>query len=1091
MFDPYNSYFQGKGKNPILDPLKGPMPIYSNLNPQYTEKINSMIKVLKRDGSFETFDIDKIKACLDRCATGLNIDIPELLNKIITECYHGITTEKINESIILEARTKVIYNSDYSYFSARILLDNIYKQVFNKSVDKDSFITDYKQGFIDYITIQSQSKKIQDSLYSSITSPKQNTSILYPELGIRFDLQRLSEELIIDNDYLYNIIGIQNLADRYLLKDAGKLLETPQYYHMRIAMGLTYEEDDPTSKAIELYKVYSSRRASGSSPVLFNSGTRHNLISCFLSTPHDSIDGIFDNIWQNARKSKHAGGLGFHISGLRAINSYIKGTRGRSSGIVPWCKLYNDLLLASNQSGLRAGSGCAYLEPWHLEIESFIELRKATGDERRRTHDLNTAIWCNDLFLERVESDSEWTLFDPADVPLLLESFGQAFKLNYLQYESDVKFGKITNYKIIKAKNLMRSWVDNLFGSSSPWMTFKDVSNYRYSNQHEGIITGSNLCCVTGDQLVPTQYGLRSVKELADGFSERDLIVPGLYENVITTPMVKTLLNQEIWKITTQSGFTHKVTGDHPVWTMNEKWVNAENLEIDSYIRVSSHVSNPEALSIFKKGFSPKDSLQKLKDKYKQGFNLSTDFVTVNSENEAIELKVTLHYCGISCNLKYYAPKQFWVLDNFSGVHRQWDKVVSVDRLEQLEDVYCLKVLSSEHSGWTCNGLITKNTEILLHSKASEYDPEFGNKTVIGETAVCCLHPVNLDAHMFFNSDTQKWQMDWDILKNTITVCIRALDNIISLNRYLTEETKKSALSHRAIGLGNMGWADVFYKLNVIQDSEEAVSVSNEIMEKFTYYAIDASADLSASRGPYKTFLGSQWSNGVLPIDTWKSWYSKSNNKAELSVIDFPETMDWDFLRKKVKLGMRNSNVVAIAPTASTAYLTGVEQSIEPPPSVFWTYENLSGMMTVVNENFVQDMKALGIWSIDLVNKITQVDSDISQVPEIPDFYKKKYCLAFNRDMTWLIYSNAARQKWVDQGISFNLYGNTTSKKAIVDLYMLCWKMGLKTTYYFRIPKASTVTKTANTLVHMSKDTKLSEQEICSIMNKEACEMCQ
>jgi ribonucleoside-diphosphate reductase alpha chain len=388
-------------------------------------------------------------------------------------------------------------------------------------------------------------------------------------------------------------------------------------------------------------------------------------------------------------------------------------------------------------------------------------------------------------------------------------------------------------------------------------------------------------------------------------------------------------------------------------------------------------------------------------------------------------------------------------------------------------------------------------TEILLHSKHSTYDDKYGDKTEIGETAVCCLHPVNLQAHMTKNSEGV-FVMDYDDLRETIRVGVRALDNIISINRYLTKETEKSALSHRAVGLGTMGWADCYYLSNILQDSEEGIKFAHTVMEKFTYDALEASSDLAAEKGKYSTYDGSLWSQGKLPIDTWREFYDNSDYKSELVKIDYPLEQNWDLLRSKIsRQGMRNSNVVAIAPTASTAYLANCEQSIEPSFRVSWTYENLSGITPILNEHFSKELQKRGLWTKELTENIVLLEGKIDDLDSIPADLKRKYCSVYKRDMKALIYANACRQKFVDQGISFNIYTASNSRKELVDLYMLCWKLGLKTTYYLRTESVSNIKAMATTLATESKlpsPVEVSEvltQEMCSILNKDACEMCQ
>jgi len=589
-----------------------------------------------------------------------------------------------------------------------------------------------------------------------------------------------------------------------------------------------------------------------------------------LNTFDDSIDGIFDGAWQEARKSKYAGGLGLDVTPFRSTGSHIEGTNGISSGLVPWLKIYNDLLVAVNQGGKRPGAGCAYLEPWHLDFEDFLNLRRNTGDDRLRCHDMNTASWIPDEFMRRVQNEDVWYYFDPRDTAsedgtTLHDLFGEQFDKRYNELCDQAEEGLISNYRITTAKDLWKKMLKVLFETSHPWCTFKDPCNIRYTNQHEGVVHSSNLC-----------------------------------------------------------------------------------------------------------------------------------------------------------------------------------------------------------------------TEITLHTKASEY--EKGEKTKIGETAVCNLGSVNLLNHLKDDNT-----LDYDKLKNTIHVAMRALDSVVDLNFYPTKEASNSNLRNRPVGLGMMALHDVLHKMNINIDSDEAIKFNDHLFEFYSYNAISASSNLAKEKGSYETYQGSLWSQNIFPIDSYNvlTEYRKASTTGGGETL----TSEWQELRRHVaEHGMRNSNVMAIAPTATIGYINGVEQSIEPNFSVLFVYENKSGNFFITNQHFIDDMKAAGLWNSKVAELVKSVDGDLSLLNgDIPVELKEKYKTAFDRDMFKLIECNAVRQKWIDQAVSFNLYNKSTSLKYLNDVYMSCWEAGLKTTYYLRNRAASKVEK-ANT------ETKSAEATACSIeamKNGETCESCQ
>jgi ribonucleoside-diphosphate reductase alpha chain len=822
------------------------------------------MRVKKRNGRLEDFNAEKVNKNVERACQGMNnVSAAEIIVDAQLQLYDKIPTAEIDKALILTARSKIYKDPEYSKVAARLLLNCIYKEVFKESVDCDTFESDYKSAFIKNVKKQVKEGRLD-------------------ERNLDLDLKKISEAIDVSRDDIFSYVALQNIYDRYLLrKNDGKIFETPQAYYMRIAMGLSYNEENPEDFAIQVYDFLSTHRFSPSTPTLFNSATRHNqLSSCYLSEIDDSVDGIFDGLWQEARKSKYAGGLGFHVSRIRAMGAHIKGTNGRSSGLVPWLKVYNDMLIACDQAGKRQGSGCAYLEPWHLDVQDFIDLRKETGEERRRCHDLNTALWCPDIFFRRIEEDGEWTLFCPSIAPELPDLYGEEFDKRYEELEEMARNGELKkeNFRVLRAKDLWKEVLRSLFETSHPWITHKDNANMRYSNIHEGTLHGSNLCC-----------------------------------------------------------------------------------------------------------------------------------------------------------------------------------------------------------------------EIFLHTKHSKYKD--GEKIEIGETAVCNLASIVLPNHV----DLAKKEIVWDDLAKTVEIAIRALNNVIDINFYPTKEAEKANMSHRPIGLGNMGFADLCYMLDVVQDSDEGVDLADKVAEFISYHAILTSSKLAKERGPYSTYEGSKWSQNVFPIDTYNqlmSWKDSSH-------VAHEETLDWTPVRDHVaQYGMRNSNTMAIAPNASIAYQMGCTQSIEPDFKVLFVYENKSGNYYLLNEHFVRDMKAEGLWGTEFCEMLKQVDGYIDDL-DIPEKYKEKYRVAFERDQFKLIEANGARQKWIDMGISFNTYNDKTSLKWMNDIYVHSNKCGLKSNYYLRSKAASQVAKVTTKKVEVATEVEPEVEEqndeqsaalSCSLeamRNGGTCEMCE
>ena len=814
------------------------------------------IKVKKRNGRLENFEVEKINASAERaCKDITDVSPSEIILDAQLQLYDKITTREIDQALILSAREKIEKEPNYSLAAAQLLLNNVYKEVFKEGVDSDTFKLQYRKNFIQNIKKLVKLNRLDERL-------------------LDFDLIKLSEAIKISRDKKFKYLGIQILTDRYFIREDKKIMEAPQSFWMRVSMGLAINEQDKNEKAIEFYNLISSMLYTPSTPTLFNSGTTHSqLSSCYLNTFDDSIDGIFDGAWQEARKSKYAGGLGLDVTPFRSTGSHIQGTNGISSGLVPWLKIYNDLLVAVNQGGKRPGAGCAYLEPWHLDFEDFLNLRRNTGDDRLRCHDMNTASWVPDEFMRRVQNEEPWYFFDPRDTvdeegKTLHDHFGRGFDNRYNKLCKQADEGLIKNYRVTPAKELWKKMLKVLFETSHPWNTFKDPCNIRYTNQHEGTVRSSNLC-----------------------------------------------------------------------------------------------------------------------------------------------------------------------------------------------------------------------TEITLHTKSSKY--KSGQKTEVGETAVCNLGSVNLTNHLVekTNHGSSSYIIDYKKLESTIHTAIRILDNVIDINFYPTKEAENSNLRHRPIGLGMMGLHDILHALNIQIDSNEAVKFNDKLFEFYSCHAIYASSKLAKEKGSYKTYEGSLWSQNILPIDSFNNLmeYRKSSKKGSETI------KDWEKVRKHIaEFGMRNSNVMAIAPTATIGYINGIEQSIEPNFSVLFVYENKSGNFYITNPHFVKDMKDRDLWSPEISTLVKNVDGDLSLLNgSIPEDLKDKYKTAFDRDMIKLIDCNSVRQKWIDQAVSFNLYNKTTSLKYLNDIYMASWEAGLKTTYYLRNRAASKVEKS-------TEESK--EASACSIeamKNGEACESCQ
>ena len=809
-------------------------------HPQNTKK-ESVINITMEDGSIKPLDIDAITNIVNEaCADLEEVTSDSIIKDTIKNLFDKVHIKDVRKTLIMSARTLIETEPNYSYVTTRLLLNDIHIEV-----AKTLELPAPKNN--------SEMKQLYPSFLSSSISKGIEVGLLDPRMQ-NFDLDRLGKAIVPKRDFLFSYLGLQTLYDRYFLHNDLNRFELSQTFFMRVAMGLAIEEDDKNSRAIEFYNLMSTFDYMSSTPTLFNSGTvRSQLSSCFLTTIPDDLSSIYNAIKDNALLSKFAGGLGNDWTHVRAMNAQIKGTNGKSQGVVPFLKVANDTAVAVNQGGKRKGAVCAYLENWHLDIEEFLELRKNTGDDRRRTHDMNTAIWVPDLFMKRVLEDRDWTLFSPDDTPDLHDLFGDAFEKAYEGYESIAEQGKINNFKTIPAKSLWRKMLSMLFETGHPWITFKDTCNIRSPQQHTGVIHSSNLC-----------------------------------------------------------------------------------------------------------------------------------------------------------------------------------------------------------------------TEITLNTSADEI-------------AVCNLGSVNLSQHVTAKGlDTEK-------LKKTINTAIRMLDNVIDINYYSVIQARRSNLKHRPIGLGVMGFQDSLYKLNISYSSEEAVEFADRSMEHISYYAIEASSNLAKERGTYASFEGSLWSKGILPIDSINRLQEYRGLYLEQ---DRSQSLDWETLREKVKtVGMRNSNTMAIAPTATISNICGVSQSIEPTYQNLFVKSNLSGEFTVVNKYLVRDLKKLGLWDSVMVNDLKYFNGSVRKIERIPEELREKYASAFEIDPKWLIDSASRRQKWIDQAQSLNLYIAQPSGKQLDVIYRTAWLRGLKTTYYLRSLGATDTEKSTVNRGTLNA-VESTPSNICPI-DDPSCESCQ
>jgi len=765
------------------------------------------------DGQKKPLDTARLAALLADACSGLgdNVRAEPIMHSVLRDLYDGVPMMEVEKALVLAARSMIEQDPGYSFVSARLLLNSIRHEVLGEAVTQTQMGARYAEYFPAYI--------------------KQGigAELLDEKLG-QFDLARLAAVLDAGRDYQFGYLGLQTLYDRYFLHIEESRIELPQAFFMRVAMGLAINEIDREARAIEFYQVLSSFDFMSSTPTLFNAGTRHSqLSSCYLTTVTDDLDGIYQAIKENAMLQKYAGGLGNDWTPVRAMGARIKGTNGKSQGVVPFLKVVNDTAVAVNQGGKRKGAVCAYLETWHLDIEEFLDLRKNTGDDRRRTHDMNTANWIPDLFMQRVMDNGDWTLFSPNDVPDLHDLYGRKFAEAYGEYERRADRGEIKVYKRIPAVQLWRKMLSMLFETGHPWITFKDPCNIRSPQQHVGVVHSSNLC-----------------------------------------------------------------------------------------------------------------------------------------------------------------------------------------------------------------------TEITLNTGDTEI-------------AVCNLGSVNLVNHLKRDSDSGQLKLDLDKLKATIHTAMRMLDNVVDVNYYAVGKARNSNLKHRPVGLGIMGFQDALQELRVPYASNEAVEFADRSMEAVSYYAFWASTELAAERGRYSSYEGSLWSRGILPQDSLKLLAEERGGYLE---VDSSSTLDWDTLRARIaEHGMRNSNCLAIAPTATIANIVGVSASIEPTYQNIYVKSNLSGEFTVANKYLVADLKKLGLWDEVMVADIKYFDGSLAKIDRIPADIRTLYATAFEMETHWLVECASRRQKWIDQAQSLNIYMAGASGKKLDETYKLAWIRGLKTTYYLRTLGATSAEK--------------------------------
>lgn len=951
--------------------------------------------IIKRDGSREDFDFDKIERLNEYATRGLNVDLDLLRSQIKFLVYDGMTTQDIFQAQIKAASGLIsVDNPDFTFVAARYLLADTLKRV---------------TGTCYYAPL---SQTIQKGV---------DTGRYTPELLSLFDLDALDKAIKPENDYLFDYYGLQNVVDRYLMRtEDSKLLELPQHFFMRVAMGVSLNEDNPTQRAIEFYGVLSAFDYMSSTPTLFNAGTKHcQLSSCYVNTVNDQISAdidsgehryasIYGTIEESARLSKFAGGIGTDWTRVRGSGDRIASTNGKSSGCIPYLKVYNDTAVAVNQGGRRKGSFAPYLEVWHPDFWDFCELKKEFGDDRLRTHDIFPAAWISDLFMERVEQKGMWSEFQPSKYPELHELHGDAFKARYEQLESEGKYVKQR-----PAEEVWRRILNSLFETGHPWVTFKDEFNRRNPQDHSGTIHSSNLCCIAADQLVVTHDGIFTIKELYNQGSGN--VVLGLTGPSLAGPMLLPRPNAPMVQIETAEGYTHKVTPDHRVWKMDHGWIEAQHLVPGDKLLIQQaeglfgHLNNAKVASqCAGADFQSVPDFIWISDKQTVLTYLTTlysdqgeAFSTTEADGNSLVsgnveflkgIQILLANLGVKSSIDEITVDSLWCLTSVNNLPKEelYATFTSLTTLPN-EDAYCLEVDSETHA-WTVNGLITHNTEIALNTSDEE-------------TAVCNLGSVNLARHI------KDGKIDQDKLERTVTTAVRMLDNVVDINFYPSDRAKASNLRHRPVGLGIMGETEAKVACGIAFDSEEGVTFSDNVTELVSYYAFVASHRLvvDSNRPAYESFQGSKLSRGILPIHT-------AIDQNTILGMD-----KWNDLAMAIEnYGIRNSNLMAIAPTATISSIVGTTPCIEPIYEIERGEKNISGQFKVVDP-------CVRYKRPDLLKTVWQIEP------------------------IWILRSGSRRQKWIDQAQSLNIFiKQGTRGRDLADIYMTAWKLKLKSTYYLR-----------------------------------------